>query len=247
MLKPFFSIIIPSYNSAKTIRKCVASVLNQTYQNFEVVVIDNQSTDDTINILKLFDDKRILIISEKDKGIYDAMNKGIDAATGEYLYFLGSDDSLYDHTVLEKIAEMVEQTKSKFIYGNIFTSDQSIQKYENFTFKKLINLNICHQAIFYHHSLFKNLRYDLKFKICADWDVNLKTFKQKNHPLYLDMIVANYNLQGISGDWRQHPDYLNYFKNLSFVIRYRGRLYYLYLLGMLKLKNLKHKISKLKP
>lgn len=243
---PTFSIIIPTYNSEATIRECIKSILNQAHSSFEILIMDGLSKDDTIKICESFGDSRILTYSEKDKGIYDAMNKGIDKARGKWLYFLGSDDSFFKDDVLEKIEiEIDEHPKSKMIYGSVYTSGNYVQKYEAFTFEKLLELNICHQAIFYHFSLFEDKRYDLKFEICADWDLNLKVFNKKDCPLSVAIIIANYNLEGASGDWRRHPDYINNFQNLNKVLRYKNFPYFTYLYSIKKMKSIVSFISKL--
>ncbi len=101
---PLVSIIIPTYNSAKTLSKCLDSLVNQTFQNFEVIILDGKSSDDTVSISLRYTDifKNIRLISERDKGIYHAMNKGIEMAKGEWLYFLGSDDYILENSTLEK-------------------------------------------------------------------------------------------------------------------------------------------------
>src|SRR2546422_844446 len=104
---PIFSIILPTFNSAAQIATALESILNQTFNDFEILVLDGCSGDNTIEIAKSYKDTRIRIWSEKDEGIYDAMNKGIEKATGKWLYFLGSDDELYNNAILEKVFHKV--------------------------------------------------------------------------------------------------------------------------------------------
>ena len=100
---PRLSIIIPTFNSAKTLSRCLDSVISQSFTDWEVLMMDGVSNDDTIKIASSYQDSRIQIYSEPDKGIYDAMNKGIDKAQGEWLYFLGSDDWLFNCNSLKDI------------------------------------------------------------------------------------------------------------------------------------------------
>ena len=102
---PKISIITPTYNSEKSIESCILSVANQTYKNIEHLIIDGQSSDNTLGIVKNYAERfsHLRVISERDNGIYDAMNKGIDLAQGEWIYFLGSDDIFYDEHVLEDL------------------------------------------------------------------------------------------------------------------------------------------------
>lgn len=239
-----FSIIIPTYNSAKTIKACLSSILDQQFGDFEIIIVDGVSTDETLSIAQSFNDQRIKIISEKDKGIYDAMNKGLDWAKGKWFYFLGSDDSLQNPNVLNDVKSAIESyPKSLFLYGDVLTSANYVQRYKGHTYQKLIKLNICHQSIFYHRTLFEQIRYDLKYTICADWDFNLKVFRQKNNPIYLNKVIANYSLDGASNDWGSHPDFVNNFKPLTMVLRYRSIFYFAYLYFLIQLKNIKSLIS----
>src|SRR5688572_23331397 len=103
MDSPMFSIIIPTLNSEAHIRRSLESVLHQSFPNFEILIVDGLSVDQTLSIVQQENDARITTYSEKDHGIYDAMNKGITLAKGKWLYFLGSDDVLYDNNVFQDV------------------------------------------------------------------------------------------------------------------------------------------------
>lgn len=200
----FFSIIIPTYNSAKVIEAAIQSVLNQNYQNFELIIIDGLSTDDTSIIVKSFDDKRIQFTSEKDNGVYYAMNKGIDMASGEYIYFLGSDDTLFNSDVLQVLFKSLSGKPFDLIYGNVlFTSSKEIYAGE-FTLDRLLYVqNISHQAIFYRKDCFNKLgKYNLKYKLLADWDFNVRCFMHPDFEIkFIDITISNYNdATGLSKD-----------------------------------------------
>ncbi len=199
-----FSIIIPTFNSASDIANALTSVLNQTFQDFEVIVVDGLSKDETLNIVGSFQDKRIKVISEKDYGIYDAMNKGIRTANGQWLYFLGSDDSLYDNDVLGNVHGFISNTSSKVVYGNVvvkgntgWANDGQVYDGE-FDLEKLLNVNIAHQAIFYHRSVFSICgKYNLHYKVCADYDMNLRVASRFKMD-YMNIKVSNFNAGGAS-------------------------------------------------
>lgn len=196
-----FSIIIPTYNSSQTIGETIKSVLIQDFEDFEVIVIDGASTDNTVKIIETFKDTRISIYSETDKGVYDAMNKGIEKSNGEWLYFLGSDDTLYEPSVLKKIYSNLDN--NDFVYGNVLFSHSQVIWAGEFNREKLnLDKNICHQAIFYRKNLFKKLgNYNLKFTIWADWDFNIRCFSTPGIKInFVDIVIANYNeIGGVSG------------------------------------------------
>ena len=191
---PFFSIIIPTYNSEKTIHSCLQSILSQSYSNLEVLIIDGLSTDKTISIAKSLGDSRIKIYTEKDIGPFDGMNKGIQLAKGEWLYFLGSDDILADNEVLSDVVKI--GAGEDLIYGDVILQNNSLKYGGFFDIQRLTTKgNICHQSIFYKRSVFKTIgNYNLNYKIWADWDLNIRCFKHpgiKNR--YINRTIAVYN------------------------------------------------------
>lgn len=199
MKDPIISIIVPTYNSAGTLSECLESIVNQTYNYLEVLIMDGLSTDRTLDIARSFSErhKHIKIFSEKDRGIYDAMNKGIRLAKGDWLYFMGSDDILYDRTVFSRIFKL-KVVNIQVIYGNVIFKHSWKLYDKKFNWYKLLQKNICHQAIFYKSIIFKQLGdYNLRYKMLADWEFNLRWF---NNPSikreYTDQIVAVYNEDG---------------------------------------------------
>jgi glycosyltransferase involved in cell wall biosynthesis len=220
----FFSIIIPTFNSGKTIRHAIESILDQTFSNFEVLIQDGCSGDDTLTIINSIKDERIRMESISDSGIYDAMNKATFRSKGKWLYYLGSDDRLYSPETLSKVKTAIEtHPESLFFYGDVFTSENVIQSYADYNFEKLLEINICHQAIFYSSALMKVAVYDLRFSLMADWDMNLKLFNRKNAPFYLNFPVSYYNLEGASTRWYKLTEYKNHFSNKrKMLLQYGG-------------------------
>ena len=198
--KPKISIIIPTFEASKTLSVALESILEQSFTDYEILIIDGFSTDNTVEIAKSYQDEQIRIISERDNGIYDAMNKGIRLAEGEWLYFLGSDDRLFDNKVLETIQNSILKYKCEVVYGDVFSTRFNGRYNGEFTFKELLSRNICHQSIFFKKSVFEKTGFfDLKYKGHADWDHNFKWFL---NPLiakkYFDIIVAEYADGGFS-------------------------------------------------
>ena len=199
---PKISIITPTRNAGKTLEACILSVVNQTYLNKEYMIIDGLSTDGTLGIVKKYADiyPYIKWISEKDEGIYDAMNKGIDLSSGDWLYFLGSDDIFCSNTVLNDIFNRTEVSKFDVIYGNVKWGNTE-QLYDGpFSRLKLVQKNICHQAIFTRKIVFDRLgKFDIKYKTWADWVFNLQWYNRRDiRHCYIDIAIARYNLDGYS-------------------------------------------------
>ncbi len=206
MPSPTFSIIIPAIRVEADIAGCLESIRRQTCTDYEVLVMDGGSTDRTVELVSNQAGEfggRLFLRSEKDDGVYDAMNKGIRLARGEWLYFLGADDVLHDPQVLEKVAAfIVSQPGSHLVYGDVILRSSSRRYDGPFDLAKLLlEKNICHQAIFYRRTVFEKIgNYNLRYRIWADWDLNLRCFQ---HPAFinrhLDFVVADYNdLTGIS-------------------------------------------------
>jgi len=202
---PLFSILIPTYNSAETIHKCLDSIICQGFRDFEILVIDGASKDKTIEIVSGYDDERIKYSSQKDNGIYDAMNKGIKWAKGEWIYFLGSDDELYNPEVLQQVATFISGTKADVVYGNVlvdgnagWAADGDIYD-GSFDIKKLLLKNICHQSIFYRKQFVEehNISFDQNYRVCADWDFNVKCWAQGRFE-FIPQVIARFNAGGAS-------------------------------------------------
>ncbi len=216
---PFFSIIIPTYNSGETLAQTLQSIARQSFTDFEVWIIDGQSTDNTLAIARTFQPEipQLHIVSEPDKGIYDAMNKGIDKAQGRWLYFLGSDDYFYDNEVLKtvfKATNRLDLSNKLLLYGNVvFVGKEDGTIYDGvFDTKKILHKNICHQACFYKKEVFDLIgKYNTGIPLYADYDMNLKIFgKYKHKTGYIDTLVAYYNTLGVSGT---QPDKDNFFEH----------------------------------
>lgn len=208
------SIIIPTFNSSKTIFDTLESIRSQTFQNLEVLIMDGKSNDDTIEIVKQYKlvYPKIKYYSEIDNGVYDAMNKGIEIAQGDYLYFLGSDDLLFDKKTLKDVFDKIDE--EDFVYGNVkFKHSKKIHSgkssYEKLTYYQV---SICHQAIFYSKRIFEIIgNYNDRFFIHADHDFNIRCFENKNlSKIYIKDIVAIFNENGLSGVSSNSDGYRDY-------------------------------------
>lgn len=200
-----FSIITVCKNSEKTIKNAILSVINQTYKNFEYIVIDGVSTDNTLNIIEKYRDKISQVICEPDEGLYDAMNKGIKHATGDYLFFLNSDDQFLHNDILKLVADCHCDDKPDLIYGDIAvlnkkTGKLSIQKHNKFNKIYLLKNTPCQPGCFYKKEAFEKYGYfDTNYKIVSDHEWFLRTFLKHNiSSKYLDFPINIFNIGGIS-------------------------------------------------
>ncbi|MBB05367.1 MAG: glycosyl transferase [Pseudooceanicola sp.] len=215
------TIIIPTYNCEKTIGDALDSILGQSIKEVEVLIVDGLSTDRTLEIVAQYQTKHanIVVHSEKDEGIYDAMNKGIGLAKGDWLYFMGSDDTLFENTTLEKVASTISLNNADLIYGNVkIVGDTGWAKdgdiYDGkFATLKLLNKNISHQAIFYNTKFIKEYIgiFNKAYTICSDWDFNLRCWA-KTEFYYVDIVIANFYSGGLStngSDPRFEKEYIS--------------------------------------
>ncbi len=175
---PTFSIITVVYNDVKNIEETIKSVINQTYKNFEYIIIDGNSDDGTVEKIKKYEKEIDYWISEKDKGIYDAMNKGIKKSKGELLFFLNSNDFFYNKDVLKNIEKKyLENNKPDILYGRMFFKYNDPLKEDGVPpqihpKKRLPNgYSIYHQATFVKKDIFNKIGFfDIMYKVAGDYD-----------------------------------------------------------------------------
>jgi FkbM family methyltransferase len=216
--QPLVSIIIASYNTYPFIKNAIESVLKQTYRNIELIVIDGGSSDQTIKILESFDrtfqmtngksQRSYFWISEKDKGIADAFNKGVTMAHGDYLYFLGADDVLKTSTVIEEMMKGVDIKKDMILCGRIDRISRrkkySVVYTTNIFFHPLLflyKMALPHQGIFMHKDVFKTCgRFNLHYTYAMDYDLLLRAYQRYSHICLKDVTVAGWREGGIGKD-----------------------------------------------
>lgn len=190
------SIAIVCFNSSDTIEESIISVINQTYKNIEFIVIDGKSTDGTLDILDKYKSSISVIVSEPDNGIYDAMNKALHIASGEFIMFLGSDDHLMSFNIIEKIVSFMTDSNSIY-YGNVFRNSRNDIYKGAFDKFKLSLENICHQSIFYPKAVYKKNFYNTDFKVYADYYYNLTLYPRYSF-IYVPLTISYYNCCGFS-------------------------------------------------
>ncbi len=209
---PKLSVITINYNDANGLEKTIKSVISQSVTDFEFVIIDGASTDDSADVIKKYEDQIDFWGSEKDNGIYDAQNKGISKATGDYLLFLNSGDSFYDNYVVLSFYEHIKNKSKKLIYGNsnIINADGSSsilvpsEKLDlNFWYANTLN----HQAVFAHKMLFEKYKnFNSGLKYASDFEWLLKVFiAEPDEFKHMNLIVCNYDNTGLTSKEEFHP------------------------------------------
>lgn len=200
---PLFSIVTVCLNAEKSIRSTMESVLNQKWKNFEYIIIDGASTDETLNIIQEFarDDRRIRWNSEPDKGIFNAMNKGIRYAKGDFLLFLNAGDEFHSNDVLSQAAEIV--LGADIVVGDVaFKTDFGLSNTTYSVGAELLeNLkkgkNVCHQVIFASKECLIG-GFDERFKFCADYDWLCRQVNAGRKIAKLDAIVVDFDVKGVT-------------------------------------------------
>jgi len=193
MEPPFFSIVIPTYNRAEYINKAVQSLLSQTFSDFEIIIIDDASTDDTEDIIQSYDDKRIVYIknaANKERCI--SRNRGIEKANGKYICFLDSDDyHLPNH--LEKLYQLISSKNEPeaFFFSNAWDEDMTgnraeracpdFEKFNAYTYYLHYTVNPQRWAV--HHKVFEKIKFDPEIIICEDMDTSLRILAA-GYPVY---------------------------------------------------------------
>lgn len=195
---PKVSVITVCYNAEEFIENAIYSVLNQSYENIEYIIIDGASKDNTVSIINKYRSVMACFISEPDKGMYEAMNKGIKAATGDILYFLNSDDVFYDEYVVENVVKVFQKNNNvELIYGPIIirdptTNESFIKPHDYITKSYFIYNSICQQGIFYKASVFNKCgQFNDTYKIVGDYEWELRAFYKYNiKRKYYEGIIA---------------------------------------------------------
>lgn len=207
-LHPKFSIITVTYNAGKVLEDTIQSVLFQSYRNVEYIIVDGNSKDNTLEIVNKYRERISKVISEPDKGLYDAMNKGIRMATGDYLCFLNAGDTLHENETLQKIVHTLKGKElPDVIYGETAIVDEkghflhmrrlSAPNQLNWkSFKQ--GMLVCHQAFFARRELALANPYDLQYRFSADFDWCIRIMKQSKHLHNTKLTLIDYLNEGMT-------------------------------------------------
>ena len=200
------TVVTAVLNDAGHIEQTILSVISQTDIEIEYIIVDGGSKDGTLELIGKYKDKISLLISESDRGVYDAMNKGIKHSSGDFVYFLNSGDVLLNPSILSKIKFEDVNVRNTIIYGNVVVAYGNIEALEKprpfFNSKmKFKGIGICHQSMFFPGELIRNEKYDLSYKIAADYDLVYRLWRKGTEFLYRDITIAKYDWgKGISSN-----------------------------------------------
>jgi len=192
--EPLVSVVTVTYNAAQTLPQLITNIRGHKNSDIEFLVIDGNSTDNTLDILKANSDVVDFWISEPDRGIYDAMNKSLNYIKGQWVIFLGADDLLMDDFL--KMLDILKD-QATIYYGNVlFYGKLFCKVYDDYYLTKL---NICHQAIFYPKAVFDKYKYDLQYTVYADYHLNLRCWYDPQFKFeHADYLVASFPEGGFS-------------------------------------------------
>lgn len=201
------SLITVSYNSSSTIEDTINSVANQNYPNIEYVVVDGLSTDGTLDILKKYSDVITKVIAEKDSGIYDAMNKGIEYATGDVVGFINSDDILADNMVLQRVSKTFSDNPDiDACYGDLcYVKQNDLKKIVRYWRSKPYKMGLFnmgwvppHPTLYVRREIYKKYgEFDTSYQIAADFELMLRYFEvYKIKSVYLSYVLVKMRLGG---------------------------------------------------
>ena len=205
---PKFSVITVTYNAGKVLEDTIQSVVFQTYRNVEYIIVDGNSKDNTLEIVDKYRNRISQVISEPDKGLYDAMNKGIQLATGNYLCFLNAGDEFHDNETLQKIVHTLKGMElPDVIYGETAIVDEEghflhmrrLSTPQTLTWKSFKQgMLVCHQAFFARRELAVQHPYDLKYRFSADFDWCIRIMKKAKSLHNTRLTIIDYLNEGMT-------------------------------------------------
>jgi len=241
--EPLVTVITVVRNSVSLLEKTILSIINQTYRNIEYIIIDGDSNDGTIDIIKKYENKINLWISEPDKGIYDAMNKGASFANGEWINFMNSGDKFFNDSVVESIFKTDNHNQYDLIYGD----SEYINNIGMSIHEKARNLNVIWKYMpFFHQSLFMRTgilkKYSLNINnFAADHELLYICYNEKLRFLKLDIIIASYIYGGESERRNIELTRCRWQAVRNITPSVKVDLYYFYFINKQKIRNLLRK------
>lgn len=197
--KDLVTIVTVTYNAENLLEETLLSVINQSYKNIEYIIIDGASTDKTIDIIKKYEDKINYWVSEPDDGIYFAMNKAIEKATGEWINFMNAGDTFFDLNTIQDIMNL-KSADAELLYGNLQFKGSKTQYRAQDKSKWYEYLPFNHQTLFTTTSLMKEFPFNTCYRIAADQDFMIRMFHAEKNFFYIDRIIVLFSPGGYTSD-----------------------------------------------
>jgi len=245
MHTPILTIVTVTYNAATLLEKTILSVLEQTYNNVEYIIIDGNSTDATVGCIKKHEGQLAYWESKPDNGIYHAMNKGVVKATGEWICFLNAGDVFDDKFVLEKVVAAIPADKpAKILYGDVITLGKDGERNEKLASAPCNKhrMYFCHQSAFVLTSLLRTYPFDESYKMSADFKFFKESYYRGDGFVHMPFPVAIYDTSGISNTNRAAgiSENMNVIKEVDKgIVKYKFLLKLFFTLTILKIRNRK--------
>ncbi len=218
------SIITVNLNNHDGLKRTIDSVVSQTFTDYEWIVIDGGSTDGSRELIEHYSDRFAYWCSEPDTGIYNAMNKGIDHANGEWLQFLNSGDWLYENTTLEQVFS--KDWRCDVVFGDILLVNQNVLQpriyLNDLRFSYFLNQTINHQSTFYRRSIFNELKYDESFSIFSDWAMHMQLILHNKRFIHINQFIVYFDGSGIGSQSCEkvfHEKYLMFEKYIPYHLK----------------------------
>jgi glycosyltransferase involved in cell wall biosynthesis len=200
MMNPLVSVVTVVYNSVTSIEATIESVLSQSTDKFEYIIIDGGSTDGTLNLIEKYKNRLSYFVSEKDNGIYSAMNKGVNVAKGDYCIFMNSGDAFCHPNVLSEISPVLKSMANGIVYGDVMTVRKEgvpvLKRAEEPGNKH--RMYFCHQSAFACTHLLKKFPFDETYKMSADFKFFKQCYQHHIPFVHVPIPIAVFNLHGIS-------------------------------------------------
>lgn len=199
---PKLSIITVTLNNALGLRETIENVISQTYSDYEYIIIDGGSTDGSVEVIKRYANKIFYWVSESDKGIYHAMNKGIAKSNAEWVLFMNCGDMFANSEVLKNVFNSKIESQAKVLYGNVLVKGSNAIVYPSALSKSFfLFATICHQSLFTKRELFSRYgNFNLSYSIASDKEWLLRIFLAKNHFSYIDLDICAWDPVGVSSE-----------------------------------------------
>jgi len=208
---PLITVVTVVYNGKESIEETILSVINQTYKNIEYIIIDGASTDGTVDIIKKYDNRITYWVSEPDKCIYEAKNKGIEKATGDWINFMNVGDTFVSDDTVNQISNYLKEDLN-IVYGDCLLKyndqSESIYKKSNNFGKVIYHIPFCHQSAFVKTSLMKEFKFELTYTCTGDYNFFFNVYKcKKNNALRVPIPVSLYDMHGVSNSLTALKEY----------------------------------------